>query len=206
MSINIILLISIGVVSYISFSNRELFHNLLFSPYRVSRDKEWHRFLSSAWVHGDMMHLFFNMFVLFSFGNLLESIFTSWFSNFGIGYYILLFVLSVIIAHLPTYLKEKDNYAYSSVGASGGVSGVLFACILIDPAMELKLFLSIPMNSLVFGILYIGYTIYMSRKGQDNINHEAHLWGAIAGIAVTIVYRPSVVLEFVDSLLGMLPV
>ena len=200
MSINILLLISIGIVSYFSFTNRELFGKLLFNPYVIAREKEFYRFISSAWLHADMMHLFINLYVLYSFGNYLGYITKIWFGNIGSFYYLFIFMGSVIIGHIPSYIKHKDYYGFSSVGASGGVSGVLFACILIDPLMELRLFFAIPINSLIFGILYLAYTYYMSKKGQDNINHDAHLWGALGGIGLLIAIKPQVINSFIQQL------
>ena len=200
MSINILLLISIGIVSYFSFTNRELFEKLLFNPYVIAREKEFYRFISSAWLYADMMHLFINLYVLYSFGNYLGYITKIWFGNIGSFYYLFIFMGSVIIGHIPSYIKHKDYYGFSSVGASGGVSGVLFACILIDPLMELRLFFAIPINSLIFGILYLAYTYYMSKKGQDNINHDAHLWGALGGIGLLIAIKPQVINSFIQQL------
>ena len=200
MSTNILLLISIGIVSYFSFSNRELFRKLLFNPYIIAREKEFYRFISSAWLHADMMHLFINLYVLYSFGNYLEYITKIWFGNIGSFYYLFIFMGSVIIGHIPSYIKHKDYYGFSSVGASGGVSGVLFACILIDPLMELRLFFAIPINSLIFGILYLAYTYYMSKKGQDNINHDAHLWGALGGIGLLVAIKPQVINSFIQQM------
>lgn len=197
MSVNILLLISIGIVSYFCFTNREIFSKLLFNPYVIAREKEYYRFISSAWLHADMMHLFINLYVLYSFGNYLEYIVNMWFGHVGALYYLFIFLGSVIIGHIPSYIKHKNYYGFSSVGASGGVSGVLFACILVDPLMELRLFFAIPINSLIFGILYLMYTYYMSKKGQDNINHDAHLWGAIGGMILLIVVKPEVLQRFI---------
>jgi membrane associated rhomboid family serine protease len=205
MSLNLILLISIGAVSYISFSNAEMFRKLLFNPYTIIREKQWYRFISSAWLHGDMMHLFVNLYILYSFGNYLEMITTTWFGGAGSFYYLFLFVGSVIIGHIPSYIKHKDNYSFSSVGASGGVSGILFACILVSPLMQLRLFFAIPINSLIFGVLYLAYTWYMSKKGGDIINHDAHLWGALGGMILLIAIKPVVLTNFFSQLLNFLP-
>jgi membrane associated rhomboid family serine protease len=202
MNANLILVISIGIVSYMCFTNRDLFNKLLFSPYVILREKQWYRFLTSAWVHGDFMHLFVNLFVLYSFGNFLELVFSSWFGN-GILQYLLLFVGSVIIAHIPTYLKEKDSYNYSSVGASGGVSGVLFASILIQPLQPLYLFAIIPIPGIMFGVLYMFYTHRMAAKSSDNINHEAHMFGALGGMLILVVLRPTVIPAFISQLMSL---
>lgn len=200
MSINILLIISIGIVSYISFNNQKLFNKLLFSPYVVIREKEWFRFLTAGWVHGGFLHLAINLFVLFGFGLVLENYIVSWYGEIGRVYYLLLFLVSVIVAHIPTYLKEKDNYAYASVGASGGVSGVLFATILLEPLQNLYLFGIIPIPGIVFGVLYLIYTQRMAGQNRDNINHDAHFFGAIAGIVGLVLINPSVVSIFIDQI------
>lgn len=206
MNLNLLLIISIGVVSYMAFSNQELYRKLIFSPYIIIREKQWFRFVSSAWLHADFMHLFINLYVLYSFGNYLEFITSTWFGGVGAFYYLFIFLGSVIIGHIPSYIKHKDDYSFASVGASGGVSGVLFACILISPLMELRLFFAIPINSLIFGILYLVYTYYMSKRGQDNINHDAHLWGSIGGMLLTVAIKPVVLSQFLDQVLGFLSV
>lgn len=206
MSFNLILVISIGIVSYLCLNNNELFSKLLFSPYQTLRSNQWYRFFSSAWVHGDFMHLAVNLYVMYSFGGLLESVFSApgWFGSLGGLVYIGLFLLAVVIAHVPTYFKHRDNPNYNSVGASGGVSGVLFATILLFPNEKLLLFAIIPMNMLLFGVLYLGYTYWMSKNGKDNINHDAHLWGAIGGMAALVIIRPAVIPAFVEQLQGIL--
>ena len=202
MNANLMLVISIGIVSYMSFTNSNLFNNLLFSPYVILREKQWYRFLTSAWVHGDFMHLFVNLFVLYSFGDFLEYTFKNWFGE-GILQYLLLFIGSVIIGHIPTFLKEKDNYNYSSVGASGGVSGVLFASIIIQPLQPLYLFALIPIPGIMFGVLYLFYTQRMATKATDNINHEAHLWGAIGGMLILVILNPTVIGQFLKQLMSL---
>jgi membrane associated rhomboid family serine protease len=203
MSINLLIIISIGVVSYISFNNHKLFNQLLFRPYTIVREKEWYRFLTSAWVHGGFFHLFVNLFVLYGFGNVLEIYFTAWFGGIGKFYYLLLFLVSIVLSHLSTYFKHIDNYAYASVGASGGVSGVLFATIMLEPLQNLYLFALIPIPGIVFGVLYLIYSQQMANRSNDNINHEAHFYGALAGILVLVLLRPSVVPDFFQQLLRL---
>ncbi|MBT8326684.1 MAG: rhomboid family intramembrane serine protease [Bacteroidia bacterium] len=203
MSINIILLASIGIVSYLCFNNRNLFNQLLFSPYATIREKQWYRFLSSAWVHSDFTHLFVNLFVLYFFGSAMESFFKVSFGNLGIAYYLILFIGSVIIAHIPTYLKEKDNYAYASVGASGGVSGVLFAFILLQPLEPLYLYGIIKIPGIIFGVLYLFYSNYMSKRGGDNVNHDAHMFGALGGMLILVLFKPQVIPNFINQITSL---
>jgi membrane associated rhomboid family serine protease len=202
-NINLLLIISIGLVSYLSFSNQALFSNLLFSPYQIVQKKEWYRFLTSAWLHADFMHLFINLFVLFSFGNYLERYLSIDFGNSAGELYLILFLGSTIIAHLPAFIKFKNNFNYSAIGASGGVSGVLFAYIIINPMSMLQLYLFIPIPAIVFGLLYLCYSYYMSKKNIDNIGHDAHLYGAIGGMGILTVFKPTVWGGFLQQILAL---
>ena len=175
MSVNIIIIFSIAAVSFLGFSNQTLFLKFLFKPNSILKDKEWYRFISSAWLHADYMHLFVNLFVLYSFGNFLEYFLNMYYEEQSSVLYLFLFLGSTVISHIPSYVKHKYNYSYQAVGASGGVSGILFAYILINPLSMLELYLFIPIPAIVFGILYLWYSLYMSKKNIDNIGHEAHI-------------------------------
>ena len=200
MSINILLIISIALISFSAFSNSLLFSKFTFKPYIIRNNNEWYRFISSAWLHADYMHLFVNLFVLFSFGNYLEHYFNLHFDNLSTLLYLSMFLGSTIIAHLPGYVNHKYNYNYQAVGASGGVSGVLFAYILINPLSMLELYLFIPIPAILFGVLYIWYSFYMSKKNIDNIGHEAHIFGAIGGITIITLIKPDVLMSFFNQL------
>jgi membrane associated rhomboid family serine protease len=199
-SINILLIISIAVISFSAFSNTLLFSKFIFKPYIIHNNKEWYRFISSAWLHADYVHLFINLFVLFSFGNYLEYYLNLHFDSLSTVLYLSIFLGATIIAHLPGYVKHKLNFNYQAVGASGGVSGVLFAYILINPLSLLELYLFIPIPAILFGVLYIWYSYYMSKKNIDNIGHEAHIYGAIGGIAMIISIKPDVLISFFNQL------
>lgn len=196
-----------AITSYMAFSNQELFHKLSFRPYTIIREKQFYRFFTVGWVHADFMHLVFNMYVLYGFGNILESFFGYWFgAGMGTAYYVFLLLGSTVIAGIPSYAKHKDNYNYVAVGASGGVSGVLFATILIQPFSELSLFgihaLSIP--GIFLGVLYLVYSHYMSKRGQDNIGHDAHFWGAIGGMLLVTLFKPAVLTSFLAQVVEKL--
>ena len=133
MSVNIIIIFSIAAVSFLGFSNQTLFLKFLFKPYSILKDKEWYRFISSAWLHADYMHLFVNLFVLYSFGNYLEYFLNVYYEEQSSVLYLFLFLGSTVVSHIPSYVKHKSNIKYQAVGASGGVSGILFAYILINP-------------------------------------------------------------------------
>lgn len=151
------------------------------------------------------MHLAFNLYVLYGFGNFLEMVFVAWFGAVGIGYYLFLFIGSVIIAGIPSYIKHKNNPSYAAIGASGGVSGVLFANILLQPFNNLYLFGAIPIPGIVFGVAYLWYSHYMGKKGIDNIGHDAHIWGAIGGMIILVAVKPDVLISFFNQVVAILP-
>ncbi len=198
-SITMIILVLTTVVSFVSFNNSRLMDALIFWPPAISMRRQYYRFLSCGFIHADLMHLAFNMFTLYFFGRGLELFYMG---RLGLQhyYFTLLYLSAIVVANIPSYIKQHDNYNYRSLGASGGVCAVLFAFILIDPWETLQLFFSIDVPAIVYAVLFLAYTIYMSRRGGDNVNHDAHLWGAIYGIVFTIIARPSVVNTFLNEL------
>lgn len=200
MSVNIIIIFSIAAVSFLGFSNQTLFLKFLFKPNSILKDKEWYRFISSAWLHADYMHLFVNLFVLYSFGNFLEYFLNMYYEEQTSVLYLFLFLGSTVVSHIPSYVKHKSNINYQAVGASGGVSGILFAYILINPLSMLELYLFIPIPAIVFGILYLWYSYYMSKKNIDNIGHEAHIYGALGGMILITIIKPGIWVSFFNQL------
>lgn len=170
----------------------------MFSPYIIKHRNEWHRFLTHALIHADWLHLFFNMYVLYMFGSLLEADYAAVFGEKGKIYYVLLYVLAVVMSSIPAYEKHKNHSYYHAVGASGAVSAVVFAAILFNPTMKMGIiFLPIMMPAFVFGLLYLGYSYYMSHRGGDNIAHDTHFFGALFGIMFTILLNRDIGKHFV---------
>lgn len=191
MSISIIIIAGTVLISILAFNNLELFDRLKFNPYLIKEHKQWWRFLSHALLHSDWMHLLINMYVLYSFSNIVEDTYFNLFSYRGLLYFVLLYVGGVLFSTVFDYAKQKSNPYYNAVGASGAVSAVVFSSILIFPGGSIFLFpIPFPLPSWVFGILYIVYSAYMGKKANDNIGHNAHLWGAIYGIIFTAVTIP----------------
>lgn len=201
-----ILLIAItSVISILAFNRRDIFDKLQLNPYAVYHKKEWYRIISHGFLHADWVHLFVNMFVLFSFGRSVENIFKQLASagiiKSPILSYVLLYFVSMIFATATTIKKQKDNYWYNSVGASGAVSAVVFTSIFFQPLANLYFYAIIPIPGIVFGVLYLGYSHYMSRKGGgDNINHDAHFIGAVFGFLFPLILDPKLIHVFIGQL------
>jgi|TARA_B110000495_G_C22934270_1_gene546267 membrane associated rhomboid family serine protease len=203
MSITLLIIITTALISINAFKNRSLYHKLDFSPYQVIHRKEWHRLLSHVLLHGDGMHLFVNMFVLFSFGSSVENAFPDIFGKMGIFYYLLLYIGGAVFASLPSLKKHGNNPSYSAIGASGAVAAVLFANIILYPSNEIYiLFIPFGIPAFIFGPLYIGFEYYLDKKGGGNVAHDAHYWGAVFGFLFPIILKPNLFLNFVNQILG----
>lgn len=207
LSVTVIIIIITVAVSLYAGSKPELYSKLLFNPYQVVHRKEWYRIFSHALIHSKqtLFHLGVNMYVLYSFGSLVEQILTLKMGNIGILYYLLIYIGGVFFATLPALTKHKDNYGYNSVGASGAVSAVLFSSIAFIPfsgGIGL-LFIPISIPPLVFGVLYVAYEAYMDKKSNDNVAHDAHIWGAVYGFLFTLVFVPKTFSNFINELLSV---
>ena len=197
-----IIIIITCIVSFISFNNNSLKNDLLFSPYNYTNNKKWWILLTHGFIHADFLHLFFNMYVLYIFGLSLESYFLSS-SEVGWIYYISFYLLGIVFATLPSIFKHKNNPNYSSLGASGAVSAIVFAYIVIYPLRELGLIL-IPglfLPGFIFGILYLFAEHYLSKKQYSNIAHDAHISGSIFGIIFINAYDYNNLLLFFQKII-----
>jgi membrane associated rhomboid family serine protease len=182
-----IILIAINVIfSMIGFSNATMLSKTIGWPYYTKRENQYYRFITSGFLHADWMHLFFNMFTFYFFGSNLELIF----KVYGLGgnmAYLALYFLALIASDLPSYFKHKDDYNYRSLGASGAVSAVVFAAIVFNPWGSIYLYGALKLSAAAYAILYIVYCVYMGKKSSDHVNHDAHLWGSVFGLAFTLV-------------------
>ena len=180
------ILIGLNVIfSIIGFSNNEMLSKTIMWPYRVKRQNEYYRFITSGFLHADWIHLFFNMFTLFFFGLTLEHRFSAEGLGGNIAYVVLYFA-ALIVSDIPSYLKHNNDHNYRSLGASGAVSAVVFAAIVFDPWSSIYLYGAIKISATLYAVLFIMYCVYMGRKSNDNINHDAHLWGSIFGLLFTL--------------------
>lgn len=192
------LIIITCLLSFIAFSNRTVMNRLIMWPPAMRRG-QFDRFITYGFVHADGTHLLFNMITLYFFGRAIEAFYRPYFAGMG---FILFYLAALVVAMLPSYFKHKNDPNYLSLGASGAVSAVLFAYILFAPWNLIFVFF-IPMPAIVYALLYTAYTVYSARRGKDNINHSAHLWGAGFGVVATIAIEPKLVPRFMQELLQL---
>lgn len=185
------------VVSLMAFNNRALIDRLILWPPAIDRHKQYERLVTYGLIHADGMHLLFNMLTFFSFGTLVEVFFTR---QVGWAAYALFYLSAIVFSILPTYLKHRGDPSYRSLGASGAVSAVLFAHILLNPSTKVLLFFAIPVPAVLFAVLYVGYSVYMDLRGGDNVNHSAHLWGAGYGVMVMLLIEPRLMGHFLRQI------
>lgn len=199
--ITLMLIGTISVVSFVSFSNRTLFAKLLFNPYQIQHQKQWYRFVSHAFIHANWEHLIFNMITLYFFGTGVESVLNYVFGKLGGVIFLIMFLLATVVSSVPSYFKHRGSYVYNAVGASGAVSAVLFAFILFEPLGRIYFFfIPIGIPAFVFGILYLIYSAYMAKRNIDNIGHDAHFWGAVFGFIFPILLESGFLSSFVYQL------
>lgn len=201
-NLNLTMLIIIGItvlVSWQGWQNRDLFERLKFQMSAILDGKQYDRMITSAFLHADSMHLFFNMFAFYVFAPIVLSVFSSLL-------FVIIYLVCILAGSLITIMFHKDEKWYSAVGASGGVSGVVFSAIMIYPDMPLTLiflpFFSFP--GWVFALLYLGYSMFGMKSRHDNIGHAAHLGGSVAGILITLFLKPDLIqknFEYFGSLL-----
>lgn len=191
------------ITSIYTFSNPQLFGKFMLHPYSVSKGKNLYTILTSGIIHRDWMHLLFNMLTFFFFGFPLEQVLAS-ISSWGHIQFLLIYVLALVLSDITTIFKHKDNYGYHSLGASGAISAILFSFILFNPGMSIYLFfIPIPIPAVIFGPLYLAYCVWAANAANDSINHDAHFYGALTGLAITIILYPQVLSNFANQIGNM---
>lgn len=201
MTFTIILIAVTVIVSILGFNSEELFNRLKFNAYDVKHSNHWYRFFTYGFLHAGWVHLFINMIVLYSFGNIVENYFRFYFPSKHVLYFLLLYIGGLILSVIPAFGKHKNDVFYNAVGASGAVSAMVFSSIILYPIGKIYFFfIPVGIPAPIFGVLYIIYEAYMSKRGRDNIGHDAHLWGAIFGVIYTIALKPDLVIIFLDFL------
>ena len=188
-----LLLVNVAVGIYTLAVNPQLVDEWAFKPYQVVRQREWPRWLTAGFVHVGLMHLLFNMLTLYLFGPYVEL-------AMGSVKYAVMYLGAELAANGLTYWKYRNEPNYSAVGASGAVSGVMFAFCLFEPFSVLYLIIPpIPVWAIIFAFFYVAISIYASNRGGGRIAHEAHLGGALGGIVLTILLYPAAVSVFLEQ-------
>ncbi len=201
--VTLIIIIITVFTSIASMENHSLNNKLMFNAYMIHNRKEWYRFFSSGLIHADWMHLGFNMFSLYMFGQSVEDGYKFIFDGKGVLFFILLYVGGLAMSSVYSYEKNKNNIHYNALGASGAVSSVIFAYIILAPTTQLSfMFIPVPIPAYLFGLIFLAIEYYMGKRGDSNIGHDAHFWGAIFGIVFTVILKPSLFLGFIHQIFG----
>ena len=205
----VLVLIGLTVlVSAYAWSNHDLMESWIMRPYVMARSGQWYRLLTSGFLHADIAHLLFNMFAFYSFSPIvLATLAGGYGAGVGLALFLLLYLGGIIISDLPTYFKHRDDRDYRSLGASGGVAAVLFASILLFPVNTngggIIIFpIPVPIQPFLFGFLYLAYSYFMARRRADNVNHDAHFYGALYGVLLTMVLVPGAISNFAQQLVA----
>jgi membrane associated rhomboid family serine protease len=183
--VTLIIIAANVLISLKGFNDFSFFEKYKFNIAGIRRGEQI-RMFSSGFLHVDFSHLLFNMLTLYFFANVVIY-------NVGATKFVLIYLLSLLVGNLLSFFMHKDEFHYSAVGASGAVMGILYAAILFEPNMGLYLFfIPIAIPAWLFGIMYLGYSIYGMKKRLGNIGHDAHIGGAIAGYILTLGFQPSI--------------
>lgn len=171
------------LLSVAAFNDNRMADKLILWPAKMRQPGEYYRLLTSGFIHADWTHLLFNMFTMFFIGRIVEAKFM----EYGLTpwLYVLMYLMGIVVASLPSFYKHQNNPYYRSLGASGGVASVLFSLVYFSPWTMIRVVI-IPMPNILFAVLYLIYSAYMSRRGQGTINHDAHFWGAVFGFLFTL--------------------
>lgn len=198
MSYTLIIVVITVLTSLAAFNNEQLYHKLILWPKKMDTPAEYYRLLTSGFIHADYMHLIFNMLALFLFGRNVELFYL--YSGIPDWLFPVMYLVGIVTASLPSYSRHKNDTYYRSLGASGGVSAVLFAFIYFAPWETIFIWF-LPVPAIIAAVGYLVYSAYMSRQQRDNVNHDAHFWGAVFGFVFTLVFAPDHGREFLVKLM-----
>ncbi len=206
LSITVILIILTAITSIYGFNNSAFLERCLFIPYQIKKYGQWDRFITSGFIHKDYMHLLFNMFTFYFFGGVVEQLLAYKFGLIIGGIvFVAFYLLAIIIADIPTYLKNQDKSYYRALGASGGTSATVFASIIILPLSDICLFGILCLPGFILGALFLIYSYFKGKNQDDAINHDAHLYGAVFGIIFILIISPSSAMTFFDEIKSYRP-
>ncbi|MCH7399583.1 rhomboid family intramembrane serine protease [Belliella sp. R4-6] len=201
LSTTVVIIVITVLTSYWGFRNPQILERWMFTPYLIKNRNQYDRFVLSGFIHKDSMHLLFNMFTFFFFGGAVEQ-----FLLYRLGFipgtlvFVLFYIVGIIVSDIPTFLKHQDHSFYRALGASGGVAATVFASIILMPLSDICLFGIICLPGFALGVLFLIYSVVQAKKGNDGINHDAHLYGALFGIAFILIISPSSALNFLNEI------
>jgi len=202
MSQTLILIIIIGIISYIAWQQPVRMQRWILNPYRAFHNKEYFRFITSGFIHANWGHLGFNLFTLYFFGRNVEYTFIQLLGSVGgIITFWIFFITAVIVSDIPSFIKYRNIPNYNSLGASGGVSAFVFCSIVFYPMQPIYImFIPIGIPGFILGGLYLLYSYYQGKNMGENINHDAHLFGALYGVLFTVILFPRTISLFFEQL------
>ncbi|MCA9758770.1 MAG: rhomboid family intramembrane serine protease [Candidatus Eisenbacteria bacterium] len=194
----VVLLVTTVLVSFASFGSEAVFRRFALYPYGVAREGNWHQTITSGFLHADLTHLGFNMITLFFFGPTVER-------YLGTPSFLIVYFGSMLVGSLVTFVRKKEDPRYRAIGASGAISGVLFAFVLMAPFQKIYLLLvPIGIPAVLFALGYIAVSAFGMKQGRGRIGHDAHLGGALAGLVLTIALSPQTFSSFLSQIRSVL--
>ena len=196
-SVTVLLVIATVLVSWLAFERPKLMARLVLWPPAVARSHQYDRLVTHGFVHADLQHLLFNMITLYFFGRLVETLFLPYIGHLG---FLLFYLSALVVAILPSWIRHWRDPSYRSLGASGAVTAVLFAFILMAPWSLIYVFF-VPIPAVLYAMLFVGYSIWSDLRQRDRVNHQAHLWGAAYGVLFALVLEPRLGPYFLERLL-----
>jgi len=206
LSLTLIIIVGSVIVSYLAWNNGNMYYGFMMNPYEIFKQKQYWRFITSGFIHSGYVHLGFNMFTLYFFGRVVETIFNLVLGDvLGSIIFLVFYFSSIVISDLPTAIKYRNYPGFNSLGASGAVSAIVFCSILYLPLNDICLFGILCLPGFILGILYLIYSYNQGKNSSDGINHNAHLFGALYGIVFGLLIYPDSGMEFIKQILSYRP-
>jgi membrane associated rhomboid family serine protease len=200
----LIIIVLTALISIAAFNNQDLFLKLRFNAYQVYHRRQWYRLLTHGFLHANWTHLIVNMLVLYFFGrhveNYMAQIIGPGIQQWHYLVYLLFYLAAILVATLTSLFRHKDDPWYNAVGASGAVSAMLFFFIFFNPWELLYFYGILPVPGIIMGVIYLIYSHYMSRRESDNVNHDAHISGAVFGFIFPLLIDYRLIHIFIDRL------
>lgn len=196
MSVTLLIIVVTVGISLWAWNDYSVMNRWILNPYQAANRGQYYRLLTSGFLHADWSHLFFNMLSLYFFGGFVEQVFGMLFGGNGPVFLIVFYLVGILVSDIPSFLKHRNDPGYNSLGASGGVSAIIFASVLFRPLTEICLYYILCIPGFIFGGLYLAYSYYEARRGMGTVNHDAHFYGALFGVLFMVVVYPPVLPGF----------